>query len=84
MWLRLYKRPWDILPSKYRDNLQNIIVQLFICRCVDDYTDAEQDLIIGLVNGVANFECIQNFFAKACNVYVSNYVKTMLGLPSAY
>jgi len=54
----------------------------YLEKCLADYTDAEQGLLLSLVNAAANFECIQHRLAKSCNEFVSNNVRTMLGLPT--
>merc|ERR1739844_506625 len=51
-------------------------------KCMDSYTLSEQVVITDLLNGVANLKCFLYHLGKACNVYVSDYVKTMLGLPT--
>ena len=50
--------------------------ELIIFRCLDEFSNAEQDLLLSLVNAAANFECIQ----QSCSDFVSNKVRNMLGL----
>ena len=66
--------------AKYWNNLSIRFLQPFLPRCVADYSEPELDLISSLVNGVANFDCIKHSLAQSCNVFVSEYVRTMLGL----
>ena len=54
--------------------------ELIIFRCLDEFSNAEQDLLISLVNAAANFECIQHCLAKSSSHFVSNKVRNMLGL----
>ena len=68
--------------AKYWYNLSISCLQPFLPRCVADYTEPELALITSLVNGVANFDCIKHSLAKSCNVFVSDVVRTMLGLPT--
>jgi len=81
------------LPSEVAENLTGPELEMCVAKiqdgamkyfaeCVDDYTEPELDLITSLINGVANFDCIKHSLAKSCNVFVSDYVRTMLGLPT--
>ena len=54
--------------------------ELIIFRCLDVFSNAEQDLLLSLVNAATNFECIQDCLAKSCSNFVSNKIKSMLGL----
>merc|ERR1711910_291115 len=54
----------------------------YFTKCMDSYTSSEQDIITDLLNGVANLKCFLYSLGTACNVYVSDYVRTTLGLPT--
>ena len=79
--LRLERQPGNIWRSK-DFLLKKYYVPFLVFRCLADYTEAEQGLLLSLVNAAANFECIQHCLAKSCNDFVSNNVRTMLGLPT--